>query len=262
MLPARELNAADEDRRHRDSPAPAGAQPAVSIPSWWSSRPRRVFDATIVRVRTDDGLEGVGSGDYMLGFAAHEALFLGEDPLRLERHNRVIETRHLPLRTCWPLDLRAVDLAGRSPASLLEAARRPRRPRRLLRPRTALREREHSPSAPRRRWRTGFRALKIRFRRGDWRDDIAALEASARGSATACADGRLQSGWRFPWDTMLRGRSRTRSRSGPTRSGSRSTGWRSRCTAPTAPDEGAARGARRARIAGGELDREMASCAT
>ena len=34
----------------------------------WDTKPRVYFDATIVRVSTDTGLVGVGSGDRMLGF--------------------------------------------------------------------------------------------------------------------------------------------------------------------------------------------------
>src|SRR5271169_4729567 len=37
----------------------------------WDSQPRGHFDATVVRVRTDDGHEGVASGDRMLGFEEH-----------------------------------------------------------------------------------------------------------------------------------------------------------------------------------------------
>src|SRR4029079_11790167 len=34
----------------------------------WDFRPREKFDITIVRVKTDEGLEGVGSGATMTGF--------------------------------------------------------------------------------------------------------------------------------------------------------------------------------------------------
>jgi hypothetical protein len=42
-----------------------------------------------VRVTTDTGLVGVGSGDLMLGFAGHEPLFVGRDPTDIERHHAV-----------------------------------------------------------------------------------------------------------------------------------------------------------------------------
>src|SRR6185295_8390758 len=49
----------------------------------------------------------------------------------------------------------------------------------------------------------GFRALKIRFRRGDWRDDIRALEAvRARVGERLALMVDCNQGWRFPWDTM------------------------------------------------------------
>ena len=40
----------------------------------WDTRPRTAFSATIVRVYTDDGLVGIGSGDLMLGFADFPAV--------------------------------------------------------------------------------------------------------------------------------------------------------------------------------------------
>ena len=56
----------------------------------WDTKPRHHWDATIVRVHTDAGLTGVGSGDLMLGFAGHEHLFIGQDALANERHWRVL----------------------------------------------------------------------------------------------------------------------------------------------------------------------------
>ena len=47
----------------------------------WDPVPRRHFDATLVRVETDEGVTGYGSGDTMDGFAAFEDLFIGRDPL-------------------------------------------------------------------------------------------------------------------------------------------------------------------------------------
>ena len=39
-----------------------------------------------MRVHTDAGITGIGSGDLMLGFAGHEHLFVGQDALAIERH--------------------------------------------------------------------------------------------------------------------------------------------------------------------------------
>lgn len=169
----------------------------------WDSRPRRHFDATVVRVRTDTGLEGIGSGDAMLGFEAYADLFIGREALELERHHRVLSHISFHGGRCWPLDAALWDLAGkiggqpcwrllgglsgrirayassgtlRAPAALAEAA-------------VAFAER-------------GFAAMKIRFAGGDWRSGVAALEAAraAVGPAMALMVDCNQ-GWRQPWDT-------------------------------------------------------------
>ena len=78
----------------------------------WDPRPRTDFHATILRVETDQGLTGIGSGDSMPGFAGHEALFIGRDPRDMERHWRVIDSLSLHYGRCWPLDIALWDLAG------------------------------------------------------------------------------------------------------------------------------------------------------
>jgi L-alanine-DL-glutamate epimerase-like enolase superfamily enzyme len=170
----------------------------------WDSKPRAHFDATLVSVHTDTGLTGYGSGDLMVGFKGHENLFVGQDALALERHYRVLSNIDFHYGRCWPLDLALWDLAGkitgqpcwkllgglssrvrayassgtlRDPAALADAAE-------------AYRER-------------GFTALKLRFHRADWRDDIAALEA-VRGRVGPSLDLLVDcnQGWRMAWDTQ------------------------------------------------------------
>ena len=58
------------------------------MPVSWDSRPRGSFAITLVRVRTDQGLEGVAAGDSMAGFADYADLFLGHDPREIE--NRTV----------------------------------------------------------------------------------------------------------------------------------------------------------------------------
>src|SRR5947209_17302332 len=79
----------------------------------WDTQPRVHFDATVVRVATDTGFTGIASGDLMLGFAGHEPLFIGADPLALERHFRVLSNIDFHYGRCWPLDLALWDLAGK-----------------------------------------------------------------------------------------------------------------------------------------------------
>lgn len=52
----------------------------------WDPVPRRHFDATLVRVETDEGVTGYGSGDTMDGFEPFAELFVGRDPLRIAAH--------------------------------------------------------------------------------------------------------------------------------------------------------------------------------
>ena len=58
----------------------------------WDPVPRRHFDATLVRVETDEGITGYGSGDTMDGFEPFESLFTGRDPLNIADHARPLET--------------------------------------------------------------------------------------------------------------------------------------------------------------------------
>ena len=51
------------------------------FPAAWDPVPRTSFAASIVRVETDEGVVGIGSGDTMDGFEPFEHLFLGRDPL-------------------------------------------------------------------------------------------------------------------------------------------------------------------------------------
>jgi D-galactarolactone cycloisomerase len=62
----------------------------------WDPVPRRQFVATLVRVTTDAGITGYGSGDTTGGFGAFAQLFIGTDPLQVANHVRVLETLSLP----------------------------------------------------------------------------------------------------------------------------------------------------------------------
>jgi L-alanine-DL-glutamate epimerase-like enolase superfamily enzyme len=169
----------------------------------WDSRPRQFFDATVVRVTTEDGLIGVGSGDLMLGFAGHEHLFVGQDALALERHYRVLSHIDFHYGRCWPLDLALWDLAGKITGQPcwkllggLSNRVRAYASSGVLRQPAALADQAERFLAG------GFRALKIRFHRGDWREDIKALEAvRARVGNRLDLMVDCNQGWRMPWDT-------------------------------------------------------------
>ena len=72
------------------------------FPAAWDPVPRAHFDATLVRVETDEGITGFGSGDTMDGFEAYAGLFTGRDPLRIAEHVRVLETISFHAARYWP----------------------------------------------------------------------------------------------------------------------------------------------------------------
>jgi L-alanine-DL-glutamate epimerase-like enolase superfamily enzyme len=144
----------------------------------WDFRPREKFEATIVRVKTDEGLEGIGSGDTMTGFSGHEHLFVGRDPRDVERHARILDNIQFHYGRCWPLDLAFWDLCGKiagEPVWKLLGGRRDRTA--AYASSATLRDAGEMAEAAERYLARGFRGLKLRFHRGDWRDDIKALEA-------------------------------------------------------------------------------------
>ena len=93
----------------------------------WDTKPRVHFDATIVRVTTDTGLVGLGSGDL------HARLRRATSTCSSARTRSPSSATTACCRNidfhygrCWPLDLALWDLAGKiTRAALLEAARRP-----------------------------------------------------------------------------------------------------------------------------------------
>lgn len=169
----------------------------------WDSKPRSHWDATIVRVHTDEGVTGLGSGDLMLGFHGHEGLLIGRDPLAIERHYRVLSHINFHYGRCWPLDLALWDLAGKitgQPCWKLLGGLADRV--RAYASSGTLRDPGRMAAAAEAYLGQGFRAMKIRFQRGDWRDDIKALEAvrgRVGGKLTLMVD--CNQGWRLPQDT-------------------------------------------------------------
>ncbi|OCC00747.1 isomerase [Labrys sp. WJW] len=168
----------------------------------WDSKPRTAFDATIVRVTTDEGLTGYGSGDTMTGFEGHERFFIGQDPMAIERHYRILSNIQFHYGRCWPLDLALWDLTGKitgQPVWKLLGG---------LSNKVAayassgtLRKPEELADAAEVYLGQGFKALKIRFHRGDWRADIKALEAvRARIGNRLDLMVDCNQGWRMSWD--------------------------------------------------------------
>jgi L-alanine-DL-glutamate epimerase-like enolase superfamily enzyme len=173
------------------------------FPAAWDPVPRTAFPVTIVRVETDERVVGIGSGDTMDGFDAYVHLFVGQDPLAIARHVRVLETIDFHAGRYWPLEVALWDIVGQvgglpvatffggttdgipayaSCGMLLPAPERAE---------SALRLREE-----------GFRALKIRIDPRRLEEGLAAVTATraAVGDSMAIMVD-LNQGWRMPGDT-------------------------------------------------------------
>ena len=168
----------------------------------WDPVPRKHFDATLVRVHTDEGITGYGSGDTMDGFAPYADLFVGKDPLRIGQHVRVLETIAFHACRYWPLEAALWDIAGKAfgqpvatlfggaltelpcYASFGEARGPGERAEAVLAARDA-----------------GFRAVKIRIPREDPASGLAAVRAAREAAGPELAimvD--LNQWWRMPGD--------------------------------------------------------------
>lgn len=168
----------------------------------WDPVPRRHFDATLVRVETDEGVTGFGSGDTMDGFARFESLFLGRDPRQIVTHVKTIETIGFHAQRYWPLEAALWDIIGKvcaQPVSVLFGGARSSIPAyasfgELKTPG----ERAESVTAAK---EAGFRAVKIRI----GREDVASGLAAVRAAREAGGDDieimvDLNQGWRMAGD--------------------------------------------------------------
>jgi len=173
----------------------------------WDPTPREQVDATLVIVRSDEGLEGFASGgDGLPDTESLERLLVGLDPRRTELVREICETVDFHGGRPWAAEVAVWDLAGKalgeplwrllggrserilayvSTGELVEPDERARRV-------VALRD-------------AGVRAVKLRFHRGDWRQDVATVERvrDAVGSSVELLVDANQ-GWRMPGDRSAR----------------------------------------------------------
>lgn len=154
----------------------------------WVAEPWQAFETILVRVHTDEGIDGVASAaeGTMDGFDAHRQLFLGTDPLDIVAQVQMIESVSLRGAAYWPLEAAFWDIIGQvtgQPVSVLfgnAAKRLPayastgelRSPAERAESAVALKER-------------GFRAMKIRMDPTRLREGI----ESVRRTREAVGDG-------------------------------------------------------------------------
>lgn len=169
----------------------------------WDRRPRRAFPVAVYRVIDTDGRQGVAAGDAMRGLVDYLHLFVGHDPLDLDRHGAVLANIDFFDGRPWPLELALWDLAGkieqrpvwRMVGGVSESIR-PYASSGSLWPIDEIDDRVEQIVA------RGFRSLKLRLGRDSIDDDFMALERVKQA-----AGDRLDllvdcnQGWRMPWDT-------------------------------------------------------------
>jgi L-alanine-DL-glutamate epimerase-like enolase superfamily enzyme len=170
----------------------------------WDPTPRRSFQATVVRVETDVGLVGVGSGDTMAGFEEFEHLFVGQDPVAIGRHARTLETISFHAGRYWPLEAALWDLLGQAcggPVAALLGGSRTAIP--AYASWGEIRPAEQRADDAYALVEDGFRAVKIRIAREGIEEGIAVVEAvreSVRDRLDIIVD--LNQWWRMPGDVQ------------------------------------------------------------
>ena len=171
----------------------------------WDPVPRTHQDATVVIVRSDDGVEGYASGDALPDRELLERLLVGRELDPTEIHG-VLETVDFHHGRNWTLEVAVWDLLGRAegkPLWKLLGGERDRigayastgelvSPDERVRRCVALRD-------------GGVRAVKIRLHSTDWTVDLPVIEAvrTAVGSDLDIMVDANQ-GWRMPGDLTPR----------------------------------------------------------
>jgi D-galactarolactone cycloisomerase len=168
----------------------------------WDPVPRRHFDATLVRVETDEGITGFGSGDTMDGFGSFADLFIGRDPREIASHVRTIETINFHTGRYWPLEAALWDIIGKAcgqPVSALFGGACASLP--AYASFGEMKSPGERADAVLAAQAAGFRAVKIRIDRADVASGLAAI----RAVRTAAGDGieimaDLNQWWRMAGD--------------------------------------------------------------
>jgi D-galactarolactone cycloisomerase len=172
----------------------------------WDPEPRRSLQATLVIVRSEEGIEGYASGDQLPDRAELERHLKGVDARRVEIVRDVCETVDFHGGRTWTLEVAVWDLVGRAlgqPVHLLLGGRNERilayassgelvSPEERARRCVALRD-------------AGVRACKIRFHHTDWRRDVDVV-AAVRDAVGADFELMVDAnqGWRMPGDRQPR----------------------------------------------------------
>ena len=172
----------------------------------WDPEPRTHQDATLVIVRSDDGIEGYASGGAIPDRELLERLVVGLDPMSTDVVHQICETVDFHHGRNWTLEVAVWDLVGRMLGEPLWRHLGGRRDSIL-----AYASSGELVSADERASRcvalrnAGVRAVKLRLHSSDWRVDLPVIEAvrEAVGDDMEIMVDANQ-GWRMPGDLTAR----------------------------------------------------------
>jgi D-galactarolactone cycloisomerase len=172
----------------------------------WDPEPRRHQDATLVVVRSDEGVEGYASGDTLPDRELLERLLVGLDPLETEAIHGICETVDFHHGRNWTLEVAVWDLVGRAQDRTLWQLLGGTRDRLLAYASSgelvSVEERAQRCLALR---NAGVKAVKLRLHSSDWRVDLPVVEAvreAVGGDLEIMVD--ANQGWRMPGDLAPR----------------------------------------------------------
>ena len=172
----------------------------------WDPTPRATVEATLVIVRSEDGVAGYASGDDVPDAALLGRLLVGADPFRTEAVREVFETVDFHGGRPWTVEVAIWDLVGRLVGQPLWRLLGGRSERLLAYASTAEpvagEERARRVAALRDR---GVRAVKLRFHHDDWRRDVEVVEQvrdAVGGDVEIMVD--ANQGWRMAGDRSAR----------------------------------------------------------
>jgi len=172
----------------------------------WDPEPRRHQDATVVIVRSDEGIEGYASGDALPDRELLERLLVGRDVEGTGEIHGILETVDLHHGRNWILEVAVWDLLGRARGEPLWRLLGGERDR--IRAYASTGELVSADERVRRCIElrdTGVRAVKLRLHSHDWRLDLQVIEAvrdAVGGGLVLMVD--ANQGWRMPGDLTPR----------------------------------------------------------
>jgi len=171
----------------------------------WDPVPRTQQDATIVIVRSDDGIEGYVSGDDVPDRELLEGLLVGRKVFDTKAVHGIVETVDFHHGRNWIVEIAVWDLLGRARGEPLWRLLGGERDRIVAYASSGelvdADERIHRCRALR---DAGVRAVKLRLHSTDWRLDLPVIEAVRDAVPELDVMVDANQGWRMPGDLTPR----------------------------------------------------------